>query len=89
MKDLGGWAALIRRYPDNFLLGSDAVGRFGDYPEQIRIYGPLFDALGDPDLVEKVARQNFLRIMRSEGVTLDRGYHYPEERYSVRPLSPR
>jgi hypothetical protein len=84
LKDLDAWAGLIRRYPDSFLLGSDAVGRFGDYPDQIRIYGSLFDALGNPALVEQVAKRNFLRVMRREGVTLDRDYQYPEKKYSRR-----
>ncbi len=89
LKDLNGWSALIRRYPDNFVLGSDAVGRFGDYPDQIRIYEPLFDALGDPNLIEKVASRNFLRIMRTQGIALDPSYHYPESRYSQQPLRSR
>jgi hypothetical protein len=88
LKDLDRWARLIRKYPDNFLLGSDAVGRFGDYPDQIRIYGPLFDALGDPDLIAKLASRNFLRIMRDDGVSLDLSYQYPEKKYSQRPLTP-
>jgi predicted TIM-barrel fold metal-dependent hydrolase len=89
LKDLDGWSALIRRYPDNFVLGSDAVGRFGDYPDQIRIYDPLFDALGDSNLIENLASRNFLRIMRSHGVALDLNYHYPESRYSRQPLTPK
>ncbi len=88
LKDLDGWVALIRKYPENFVLGSDAVGRFGDYPDQIRIYDPLFDALGDPELIKKLATENFLRIMRSEGVALDPGYQYPESKYSRQPLTP-
>ncbi len=88
LKDLDGWSALIRKYPDNFVLGSDAVGRFGDYPDQIRVYEPLFDALGDLDLIEKLASRNFLRIMRNHGVALDPNYQYPESRYSQQPLTP-
>ena len=70
-------------------MGSDAVGRFGDYPEQIRIYGQLFDALVDKTVVEKLARSNFLRVMRHDGVVLDRHYQYPEDNYTGRPLTPR
>jgi hypothetical protein len=83
-KDLDGWAALIRKYPENFLIGSDAVGRFGDYPEQIRIYDALFEAIGDPAMVAKLAQGNFLRIARKEGVILDPDYTYPEDRFSRR-----
>ena len=89
LKDLDGWAGLIRKYPENFVLGSDAVGRFGDYVDQIRIFEPLFDALGEPNLIEKLASGNFLRVMRRHGVVLDPGYHYPENRYTRQPLTPR
>lgn len=88
LQDLDGWSALIRRYPNNFVIGSDAVGRFGDYPDQIRIYDVLFDALGDLDLIEKLASQNFLRIMPDNGVSLDMDYHYPEKKYSRQPITP-
>ncbi len=37
LKDLDGWSGLIRKYPENFVLGSDAVGRFGDYLEKGKI----------------------------------------------------
>ena len=68
--------------------GSDAVGRFGDYPDQIRIYDALFDAIGDREVVEALAHGNFLRIMPKEGITLDAQYMYPEERYSQRRAAP-
>ena len=77
--------ALITKYPDNFMIGSDAVGRFGDYPDQIRVYDALFKALGDPGLVAKLAQGNFLRIARKEGVVLDADYSYPENLFSQRP----
>ncbi len=82
LKDLDGWSALIRRYPDNFVIGSDAVGRFWDYADQIRIYDALFEALEDSNIVERLASQNFLRIMPEDGVSLDRDYQYPEKNYS-------
>ena len=88
LKDLDDWSALIRKYPDNFVIGSDAVGRFGDYPDQIRIYEALFDALEDSDLVERLARRNFLRIMPNDGVSLDINYQYPENKYHRQPITP-
>ncbi len=89
LKDLDGWAALIRKYPRNFVIGSDTVGSFVDYTDKIRIYGPLFDALADPDLIEQLASRNFLRIMRKDGIALDSNYNYPDDRYTRRPLVPR
>ncbi len=88
LENLDGWAGLIRKYPENFVLGSDAVGRFGDYPDQIRIYDPLFDALGDLNLIEKLASGNFIRIMRHEAVSLDPSYQYPERKFSRQPITP-
>ena len=82
LQDLEAWTALIRKYPRNFLIGSDAVGRFSDYPDQIRIYDALFDALGDKELVEAVANGNFARIMRVEGIRLHPDFMYPEDRYT-------
>ena len=87
LKDLEGWVGLIRKYPENFVLGSDAVGRFGDYPDQIRIYDPLFDALGDLGLIDKLASGNFLRVMRHSGVALDPSYRYPESKYTQQLLT--
>ncbi|MCH7869612.1 MAG: hypothetical protein IH881_18105 [Myxococcales bacterium] len=86
LKDLPSWASLIRKYPKNFVLGSDAVGRFGDYPEQIRIYDALFDALDDPKLVKALATGNLRRIMPRQGIVLDPDYQYPERKYSERAL---
>ena len=84
LKDLDRWAALIRKYPGSFLVGSDALGRFGDYPDQIRIYDALFDAIGDREVVAALAQGNFLRIMRKEGVSLDPDFAYPETRFIQR-----
>jgi hypothetical protein len=89
LKDLNAWAELIRKYPTNFMIGSDAVGTFGTYTGQIRIYDELFDALGDRELIENLASRNFLRIMPRNAITLDRGYEYPETRYSPVPQRPR
>jgi hypothetical protein len=89
LRDLDSWASLIHKYPRNFVIGSDSVGSFGDYTDQIRIYGPLFDAVSDSSLIEQLSSRNFLRISRKEGVTLEPDYHYPENRYTRRLLVPR
>ncbi len=89
LQDLPRWAALIQKYPRNFMIGSDAVGRFGDYPEQIRVFDALFDAIGDRELVDSLAHGNFLRIMPQRGALLDSDYVYPENRYSQQPPTTR
>ncbi len=60
------------------------MGRFGDYPDQIRVYDALFDAIGDREVVAALAQGNFLRIMRKEGVSLDPDFAYPETRFIQR-----
>jgi hypothetical protein len=74
------WIALIERYPDNFLLGSDIVGDFREYHEVIRRYNALLKHLR-PKTRKKVANGNFLRIMPEKGITLPHDYVYPEGRY--------
>ena len=34
-KDLDGWVSLIKKYPDNFLIGSDSVGKIQQHPDGI------------------------------------------------------
>ncbi len=36
LKDLDRWVALIEKHPDNFMIGSDKVGRFANYRPEIR-----------------------------------------------------
>jgi hypothetical protein len=83
-KDLEEWVDLIEKYPENFMAGSDAVGSFGDYKEEIRAYNKLFKSLKEKTTVELVARGNFIRVMRKTGLTLDADYMYPETKYIKR-----
>jgi hypothetical protein len=84
LKDLEAWTALIRKYPDNFLVGSDVVGALRAYVGTIRAYDRLFAALGDEVVVAKLAHENFTTIMPRKGVTLPQDYKYPEDRYVPR-----
>ena len=81
LEDLGAWTELIEQYPDNFMIGSDAVGRYEGYEDMIRKYDRLLSGL-TAGAAEKVARDNLLRIMPEDGITLDPGYVYPEEAYT-------
>ena len=74
------WIELIEKYPDNFMLGSDVVGDFREYRGVIRRYNALLKHLKSGTR-EKVANGNFVRIAPKKGLTLPRGYVYPEERY--------
>ncbi len=81
VRDLDSWSDLIRRYPNNFVIGSDVVGRYDGYEETVRRYDALVLHLG-PDLADKVGRANLLSIMPKDGITLDPGYIYPEHAYT-------
>ena len=83
-KDLKSWSELIRKYPNNFMVGSDIVGSLRNYVSTIRAYDKLFSALNDEEVVRNVARENFMRLMPKTGVTLPANYKYPEDKYVPR-----
>ena len=56
------WIDLIESYPDRFLIGSDKVGHFTDYPHEMQKYYLLLDAL-KPETARKVAHDNFLNLL--------------------------
>lgn len=56
------WLALVERFPDRFMLGSDVVGKFGSVGEQMHGFEPFLDALPEA-VARKVARDNFLAVL--------------------------
>lgn len=56
------WLALVERFPDRFVIGSDLVGRFDSLAEKMRAYDPLLDALPG-DVARRVARDNLLALL--------------------------
>ncbi|WP_262924681.1 amidohydrolase [Pseudomonas fluorescens] len=56
------WLALVEKYPDRFMVGSDVVGRFNKLGKEMRSFTPFLDALPE-DVARKVARDNFLAIL--------------------------
>ncbi|MBD7977523.1 amidohydrolase family protein [Serpens gallinarum] len=56
------WLALVERYPERFMLGSDLVGSFGNLGEHLRAFEPFLDAL-PAKVAQRVARDNFLAIL--------------------------
>lgn len=56
------WVVLIEKFPDRFMIGSDAVGHFHSYSTTITRYYLLLDALS-PQTAGKVARENFLGVL--------------------------
>ena len=56
------WLALVERYPERFMLGSDVVGRFNKLGKEMHSFNPFLDAL-PTEVAHKVARDNFLAIL--------------------------
>ena len=46
-ESLKQWAELIEKYPDRFMIGSDKVGHWDTYPDEILKYYPLLDLLSE------------------------------------------
>lgn len=82
------WISLIEKYPTSFMLGSDKVGKFHNYRDEIRRYNVLLKVLS-PETRKLVARDNAIRVMPKQGLTLPDGYLYPETRYTKRTLRAR
>ncbi|MBQ1355087.1 MAG: hypothetical protein IIY72_01245, partial [Solobacterium sp.] len=62
------WVRLIEDYPDRFMLGTDVVGRWDKYVQEIRKYDVLLEKL-TPDTAEKLCRDNILAVMKKNGGT--------------------
>ena len=62
LKDTRGWAQLINDHSDRFTIGSDIVGKWDRYVEEITKYHILLDLLSD-EVAQKVASENILKIM--------------------------
>jgi hypothetical protein len=79
------WVQLIEKYPANFILGSDKVGDFTKYRDEIRKYNALLKVL-TPKTRVLVANGNFVSVMPKDGLTLPSDYFYPEKRYTRHSL---
>lgn len=56
------WLALVQRFPDRFMLGSDVVGKFNKQNEYLKAYDAFLDELPEA-IARKVARDNFLAVL--------------------------
>lgn len=56
------WIDLIEAFPKRFMIGSDKVGKFGDYPTEIRKFDPLLARL-KPETARGLAHDNFLSVL--------------------------
>jgi Amidohydrolase len=56
------WIKLVETYPDRFMIGTDKVGHFADYPQEIQKYYTFLDQL-QPATASKLARENLLSVL--------------------------
>lgn len=56
------WVALVKRFPERFMLGSDVVGRFDKLGQEMHSFDPFLNAL-PVEVAHKVAKDNFLAIL--------------------------
>lgn len=61
------WAALIEKHPTRFILGTDKVGHWDTYPEEINKYAPLIALLGE-ETAQNLCRDNILRLVDSDAL---------------------
>ena len=61
---LHDWAALIEKYPDRFMLGTDKVGHWATYPAEVVKYYELLDLLKSETAV-KLCHDNILSLIRN------------------------
>ncbi len=60
-RSLDQWAALIRKYPDRFMVGTDVVGHWKQYKANIEKYYVLLDRL-PKDAAQDLSFGNILRL---------------------------
>lgn len=66
---LHDWAALFEKYPDKFLIGTDKVGHWATYTNEITKYHKFIDLLSDKTR-QQVCSENILRLIRAESKAL-------------------
>jgi predicted TIM-barrel fold metal-dependent hydrolase len=57
-----GWVALVSRYPQRFVIGSDLLGKYHNLGEKLAAFEPFLQAL-PADTAARVARDNFLALL--------------------------
>lgn len=60
------WLALIQKFPDRFLIGSDKVGKFNGLDKNLGGYAALLDKLSE-EAADRVARRNALELLPPRG----------------------
>ncbi len=60
---LADWTKFMTRYQDRIMVGTDKVGHWATYPDEVVKYYKLLDRLS-PDVVAKVCRENILKLIK-------------------------
>lgn len=60
------WAALMEKWPDRFMVGTDKVGHWDTYPDEVTKYYALLDRLA-PETAQKLCRDNILGLVKRYG----------------------
>lgn len=84
-KDWDSWVALIEKYPDNFMIGSDQVGSYATYAATVRDYDELLSRL-KKKTAKKIGHDNLLELFKGLSGEIPRDYRYPEERFATTPV---
>ena len=94
-RELDRWVELIERYPDRFMIGSDAVGAASRIGQELDLFDRLLASLA-PEVRIRVAHDNFADLMQEmaelrsaaglgdQGIVLDDGYEFPEYAHTGR-----
>lgn len=62
---LDEWIELINKYPNRIMIGTDKVGHWENYPQEIFKYYKLLDKL-DPQVAQKICRDNALSLIKKK-----------------------
>lgn len=62
---LDDWIDLINKYPDRIMIGTDKVGHWETYPQEIVKYYTLLDKL-DPEIAQKICKDNVISLLENK-----------------------
>lgn len=60
---LDDWAALMEKWSDRFMVGTDKVGHWETYPDEVVKYYALLDKLA-PETAQKICHDNILNLVK-------------------------
>lgn len=61
--DIDEWVSLVNKHPDRIMIGTDKVGHWATYPEEVFKYYDLLERL-DPEVAQKICRDNALSLIK-------------------------